>query len=262
MLTVACHQGEPPVLPEVEEKGDVYFSGYYWNYKTSSTLVGPGPNRFSSSPDNIFIDANGMLHLRITKGNNVWLCSELISVKEFGYGTYEFTTFGTLDNLNENVVLGLFTWDDYSFQNEANSEVDIEFSKWGNASDSLLLTYSVQPVWFDTPGPYAERSYKPKINKSIINGETRHLFTWTPDSVVWKSFTANDNVNPFAKWVFNKNNISRTKIEGNRVSNPIIIPKPSDSTNVRFNLWLLHSKAPSDGKEAEVIIKSFKYYPL
>ena len=97
-----CKQSDPP---EPTEKGDLYFSGYYWNFKNSGTnKMGPGPNYFASDTGNIYVDGNGMLHMKITKENNKWYCSELISVKEFGYGTYMFTTQSDLTTLNETSI--------------------------------------------------------------------------------------------------------------------------------------------------------------
>jgi hypothetical protein len=257
-----CKQSDPP---EPTEKGDLYFSGYYWNFKNSGTnMMGPGPNYFASDTGNIYVDGNGMLHMKITKENNKWYCSELISVKEFGYGTYMFTTQSDLTTLNEKAVLGLFSWNDYSFQTQANSEVDVEFARWGNASDSLLLTYSVQPVWFDNPSPYVERTRRPLMPASKLKTTCTHVFKWTPDTITWNSYEGDyyPGLTPMAEWKYDKSNTPRTKMEGNQVSNPIVIPAPADSTNARINLWLLNGQAPANGSETEVVIKSFKYFPL
>jgi hypothetical protein len=264
LALAACKQSDPPPLNEVVEKGDFYFSGYYWKIKNSlGNSVGPGPNKFSGSSDNIWLDQDGMLHLKITKYNNIWYCSEVISVKEFGYGTYVFTTASDLSTFNEKTVLGLFCWNDYSFQSQANSEVDIEFARWNNTSDSLLLTYSVQPVWFDNPTPYIERSKRPRIPVSAVKGLSTHVYKWTADSIRWESYTGDQypGGKQIASWTFLKNNISRRKLEGSKVSDPVVIPAPEDSTNVRFNLWLLHGQAPSNGKEQEAVIKSFRFIP-
>ncbi|MCX6284541.1 MAG: hypothetical protein NTW31_09940 [Bacteroidetes bacterium] len=77
---VSCKQSGQP---EPVSMGDLYFSGYYWNFKNSNdTAVGPGPNRFTSKYNNIFLDADASLHLKIIKNNNQWYCSELVSVKQ------------------------------------------------------------------------------------------------------------------------------------------------------------------------------------
>jgi hypothetical protein len=91
-----------------------------------------------------------------------------------------------------------------------------------------------------------------------------YMMRWTPDSVHWESYEGLNypGVNKVSQWTFTKNNVTRQKIEGSRTSNPILIPAPSDSTNVRFNLWLLNGQDPSDNQDKEVIISNFKYQPL
>ncbi|MBL0051149.1 MAG: hypothetical protein IPP29_06310 [Bacteroidetes bacterium] len=264
LLYGGCKQSAPTDVVVADEKGDLTFSGYNWKYKNALTPVGPGPNRFLGTAENAWVDNAGSLHMRISKKNNFWYCSEIISVKEFGYGTYVFTCENDIRNLNEKNVFGFFTWDDYSFQKEGNSEVDIEFSKWNNPNDTLVLTYSVQPVIFQNPVPYSERTYKPPIATSLISKATTHMMRWTPDSVYWESYEGEfyPGPNKIASWSFDKNNIPRSKLENNLVSDPIVIPGPGDSTNLRFNYWLLNGQPPTNGLEYEMVIKSFKYFPL
>ncbi len=40
--------------------------------KASPGLVGPGPNVFSDSPENVWVDAAGQLHMRITARDGQW----------------------------------------------------------------------------------------------------------------------------------------------------------------------------------------------
>ena len=260
----ACKQSSPDEFPLPEEKGDLYFSGYYWNYKDASTPVGPGPNRFLGTNENAWVDTDGNLHLKIAKKDNFWYCSEIISTKEFGYGTYVMTSLSDISTFNEKYVFGFFTWSDYSFQTDGNSEVDIEFSRWNNPNDSLLFSYAVQPVIFSNPQPYKERTNKPLVSTSYLKKASTHMMRWTRDSIVWESYEGENypGSNLLSKWSFNNSNIPRTKIEGNNTSDPIIIPKPDDSTNVRFNFWLLNGQAPSNNLGSEIVIKSFKYTPL
>ena len=262
----ACHQPEPPAI-NTEEKGDIAFSGYQWKIKSTEAgqVVGPGPNVFSRSLDNVWLDANNMLHLKITKVGSQWRCSEVVSTKEFGYGTYIFTTASDLTTLNERAVLGLFTWNDYSFQTQGNSEIDVEFARWGDSSDTSLLTYSVQPVWFSQPAPYIERTRRPAMQVSKLKKTCIHVFKWTADLVTWASYEGEvypTNNLPLASWSYDKSNRTRQKLEGNQVSNPIVIPAPEDSTNVRFNLWLLNGQGPANNSQTEVVIKDFRFIPL
>jgi hypothetical protein len=261
---VACEQSDPNLAGDPNEVGDIRFSGYNWNVKNSNEgLMGPGLNYFSNSTDNVWVDQDGLLHLRIAKRNNKWYCSEVITTQEFGYGTYVFTVDGDLTTLNQKAVFGLFTWSDYTFVEEANSEVDVEFSRWNNPADSFLLTYSVQPVWFDNPLPYTERSRRPAMAVSKLRSTTTHVFTWTPDTITWSSYDGDSYTAtaPFATWSFDKSNQPRQKIEGGRTSQPVVIPDPSTTTNARINLWLLGGLAPTDNRDIEVVIRQFRYIP-
>ncbi|MBU3676256.1 MAG: hypothetical protein FGM54_03615 [Chitinophagaceae bacterium] len=264
LALASCKQSPPPPFVEPEIKGDFAFSGYQWKYKNATTPVGPGPNRFAGNNKFAWVDALGNLHLKIAPENNVWQCSEIISTKVFGYGTYVFTCLSDISNFNERVVFGFFTWDNYSFQTQANSEVDVEFSRWGNSNDSGLVTYSVQPVIFSNPIPYSERTHKPKIATSYLKQPMTYMMKWTPDSIGWESYAGLNypGTELVSSWTFTKNNIPRSKIENNLTSNPIIIPAPSDSTNFRFNFWLLNGQAPSNNLPHEIVLSNFKYTPL
>ncbi len=262
LVLSSCNQSDPAEL--TTPKGPLLFSGYTWNYKNHDNPVGPGPNRFLGTKENVWVDNEGKLHLKIAKKNNLWYCSEIISDKVFGYGRYVFTSETDIRDFDQKAVFGFFTWDNYSFQKQGNSEIDIEFAKWDAPNDSLLVTYSVQPVWFSNPTPYQERSTRPFINTKYISKTMTHMMLWTPDGVSWESYEGENypGTNKVAEWSFDKTNRSRNKIEGTRISDPIVIPAPSDSTNFRFNFWLLNGVAPNNGKEHEMIVKNFKYTPL
>ncbi len=263
LLFAACKQSPPPVITGPEEKGDIRFSGYEWWFKSSTTPVGPGPCVFSDSSANIWVDAQGLLHMKITNRNGAWQCAELVSVKEFGYGTYQFTTVSNVVDINEKIVVGLFTWDTYSFQTQANSEIDIEFSKWDNTNNTNTLTYSAQPV-ANWPTQFTERSNKPAMaSLDPLRGITTHVFEWTPSVVRWRSYEGeNVNGSPIASYDFTSNNTPRKKVESGLTSDAIVIPAPSDSTNARINTWLLFGDPPTNGQEFELILKTFKYTPI
>jgi hypothetical protein len=267
LVLLSCKQSNPPLKPIIEDTtydSTIFFSGIKWYIKSGlNNKLGPGPNYFSNSSKNVFLDNSGNLHLKITNENGKWNCAEVISKDFFGYGTYVFKLISNVADIEKNVVYGFFTWDNNSFLEQANSEVDIEFSKWGKSSDSLTLTQSVQPVWFNIPAPYIERTNHPQININKIRFPSSHAFTWTDSLITWKSYEGTDypGTNLIASWRFDKNNQARTKLEGGKESNPIVIPKPGSDTHARINLWLLNGIAPSDNKEVELIVKEFKFIP-
>src|SRR4029453_2522245 len=121
----------------------VEFSGYTWQVKSSEEGVGPGPNYFSDSPDNVWVDSSGLLHLKLTYLKGRWYCAELINTQSLGLGRYSFQLGSPVSDLDPNVVLGLFTWSDYPAYN--NREIDIESSRGANADAVTNGRYVVQP---------------------------------------------------------------------------------------------------------------------
>jgi hypothetical protein len=245
----------------------VQFSGYRWLVKQSDQRVGPGPNYFSGREENVWVDKEGNLHLKITQRDGKWWAAEVYSQKDFGHGTYVFQVTGRPDNLDQNAVLGLYTWDNTTFMTDANSEIDIEFARWGDPAQKILQ-YSVQP----TRGPdaaqgqtYRERWFEEE--PLITTGASTHTFTWLRDRVSFASYDGRRSSSlpkPLARWTFSGNQPARrAKDEG--VSRPVVFPRPGRNTKAQMNLWLNDSNgdgagdAPSDGKEIEIVIEKFEF---
>ena len=258
----SCKQSDPEEAL-ARTATEVTFSGRKWDIK--SGYNGPGPNSFSKAYENVWVDEKGYLHMAITKhedGN--WYSSEVISQENMGYGTYAFTIQGNPLTFAKNVVLGLFTWDNSTFHDQGNSEVDIEFSKWGVEDDTHPLTTSVQPVFFSTY--FAERSHQHMIDPELLNGVSTHIFTWTDTLITWKSFKGDDfrNAEPIASWQFDLDHPPRIKEENGNQSLPIVIPAPGPTTNARINFWTQTyiANGPSNGLNHEIVIRKFEYLPL
>jgi hypothetical protein len=206
----------------------ISFAGYDWTVK--DLRWGPGPNDFSDSTENVWVDDLGQLHMRITRREGRWFAAEVISRDVFGYGTYSFSLGNRVDQLNENVVFGLFTWDNDACASNYN-EIDIEFSRFSRVDDQNSQ-YVVQP--FDTCGII--RFDMPGVDSST------HMFDWEPDRVDFLSFQGPDLIQ---SWEFGEQRC---------------IPAPING-NARINLWLFRGVPPSDGQEVEVLITDFQFTP-
>jgi hypothetical protein len=252
---------QPAYTPPSNDNG-LTFAGMRWNVRTNDMPLGPGPNVFSKSTDNVYVDQSGYLHLKIKNVNGQWRCAELESQQTFGYGTYVFTVKSDVAHLDPNVVAGFFTWDNNNL-NQANSEIDIEFAKWGNASDQYTYTSSVQPVKFDNPDIYLERTSQPAMNVSSLAGPSTHAFTWTSSLVTWNSYSGSTYPGNalIASWRYDNTNQPRIKYQSGQQSAPVVIPAPGSDTRVHINLWLLNGHAPMNGQEVEVVVSDFKYIP-
>jgi hypothetical protein len=212
------------------------FSGYTWGVKASPLPVGPGPNKFSDLDSDIFVDSNGRLHLKIVQREGEWYCSEIVHTHSLGYGTYTFVLTSAVDQLDPNVVLGLFTWDDLAPQYNYR-EIDIEFSRWGNPK-ALNSQYVIQP--------YTQTGNLHRFATRLQGRHSTHLFEWHKDGVRFHSFQGSP-ANP-------GNQIDKWTYLG--TDNP-----PPGDENIRLNLWLMNGTPPTGGKEVEVVVESFQYEP-
>ena len=205
----------------------ITWSGVSWELKTSSGAVGPGPNIFDKA--NVWIDANGALHLRIARNAaGQWTCAEILG-PHYGYGTYTFNLASRVDALDQNAVLGLFTWSDRA--QYANREIDIEFARWGNPADPTNGQYVVQP--YDRPA-HLKRITQPSSSASS------HRFSWQQNRVSWESYDANGGV--VEQYVYTGSDVPRTGDE-----------------RVHLNLWLFRGAAPANGAPVEVVLSSFVF---
>lgn len=213
---------------------EISFSGYNWTVRTSAgETQGPGPNYFSNSEENVWLDENGYLHLKITKNDSKWYCAEIYSHKSFGYGTYNFKLAPGFQDLDKNVILGLFTYLD------DKNEIDIEFAKWGN-ENAKLGQFVVQP--YSNLGNLHRFEF-PEIDKDSVHG-----FTWCEGYIKFYSAINSefdyDEENLVENWFYTGDDN----------------PEPS-SERVHMNLWLMDGNAPSDKEETEIVIEAFEFKP-
>ncbi len=214
----------------------ISFSGLTWNVKKSDIPAGPGPNYFSDQEQDLWVDQDGRLHMKIVNRDGRWYSTEVYTQAPLEHGTYTFTLASPVDQLDPNVVLGLFTWDNaapqYNFR-----EIDIEFSRWGDVG-ALNSQYVVQP--WDHPGNMH------RFNTILDGTYSTHRFSWASGSVQFSSFQGKSpNLgNLIDEWSYTGPDIP-----------------PSGEGNARINLWLMNGLAPSDGQEVEVIIDAFQYSP-
>ena len=214
----------------------INFSGYKWRVKTSSSKLDPGLNYFSDSKDNVWVDKQGYLHLKLTYHNNKWYCAEVICDKSFGYGKYIFYLGSRIEQLDKNIVLGLFTFDDDPESN--HRELDIEFSRWGDSTNLKNSQFVVQPFYV-TGNQY-------RFKTQLTDADSVHYFDWKRNSILFKSVFGSDPERGVV--------ISSYKYTGS------YIPPPGNE-KPRISLWLMNGLAPSNSLEAEVIIKKFGFVP-
>lgn len=207
------------------------FSGISWQVRSNAVPRGPGPNRFSDSAENVWVDSEGRLHLRITHAGEVWSCAEVTSAEPFSYGTYRWVLDTPVHDLDPNVVLGLF-----SYSSDTN-EVDIEFARWGNTR-AANAQYVIQP----SPGvPRGLSSWN-----IAAESPSTHSFTWAP----YDREARPDNV------AYASLGSAGQPLQSARLSQPVA---PAASQRIHINLWLDRGRPPQ--REVEIIIRKFEFIP-
>jgi len=219
----------------------ISFSGYDWLVKSSSSTfsgtAAPGNNFYSDSSENVWVDGNGWLHLKITNKNDKWYCAEVSLTKPLGYKKYIFQVNSRIDEFHPNVVGGLFTYLDGTDNAE---EIDIEFSKWGIVQRPTNAQYAVQPS--DSIGNTKN------FNLNLTGEATTHQIDWKPGKIDFVSYHGYYPSIPSDSTMI----ISRWNYSGKDV------PK-NQNGKLHINLWLFHRGEidPADHPETEMVIKSF-----
>ncbi|MHB8510722.1 MAG: LamG domain-containing protein [Actinomycetota bacterium] len=216
LLGPAARASAPP------HAGDLWFAGHWWSVTDSGKdRFLPGPNYFSASKRNVWVDGKGRLHLKITKVRGRWLCPDIQSEDTFGYGAFTWRVGSGL-LFDPNIVLGLFTWNDQSEFN--HREIDFESARWGDRATSPNADFTVQG--FDTFD-----------NEARISAQRPGTVTinWLPYQI---GFSYNDQ-----SWTYRG------------------VSDPPPSASIDMNLWLFNGAAPTNGRGVEVIISSLSFTP-
>jgi hypothetical protein len=205
----------------------IRFSGFEWTVKSSDHTVGPGPNFFSDSGENVWVDGRGYLHMRITYRDGRWWCAEIICACSPGFGTYAFRIPAeTIRGFDANAVLGLFNWsDDPAF---AHREIDLELSRWGQKGNPNAQ-FVVQP--YERPGHISRFEL-------AAGGPATLTYSWLSTRVLFKALNGSGRL------------LRNFEFRGD-------VPAPGG--NPRINLWLLGGQPPQEGAEVHIVVESFSF---
>ena len=143
-----------------------------------------------------------------------------------------------MDELDKNVVLGLFTWDDaapeYNYR-----EIDIEFSRWGKETGDNSQ-FVVQP--------WEHAGNRHRFNMNLQGDRSIHSFDWSLNNIQFSSFHGHksppDPSDEIESWLYAGTDIP-----------------PEGDENARINLWLLDGNPPSDSEAVEIVIEAFEFIP-
>lgn len=214
----------------------VDFAGRTW--KVSDRYGAPGPNWFSNAC--VWVDGNGWLHLQVKKFGTTWHSAEVQTTNTLGYGEYRWYVGSRVDDMDTNVVAGLFT---YEYLPGDENEVDIEFTKAFTDDPATNLHYTIQPYYA------AGHQYQKAM--SLTNVDTTHRFIWNPGYIRWESWYGHsasppDTNNLLGSWTYTSNDV------------PV-----HSNEHCYINLWMFLGELPVEtaSNKLEMIIKDFVFTP-
>lgn len=217
----------------------LYFSGYKWVSKDSKEkITGPGQNFFSGSKENVWVDPHGKLHLKTSRKDGRWYCSEVRLTESFGYGEYTFRVEANPAKLDKNFVVGFFTYD-HDDSAHHHREIDMEFATWGKDND-LNTQYVVQPA----SNPENISRFNTDLSRT-----TEHTISWRKNKIRFKSsyvISQKDTVvlKTYAEWSKKPHRVVRKGQE-----------------KFSINIWLYKASFASDFKDYEVVLSQFYFIP-
>jgi hypothetical protein len=220
--------GTPQLAPTVPVK----FSGYDWDVRTIAADRG-GLNHLYDG-DNAWVDQKGALHIRMKKKGDRWTCAEVVLGRSLGYGTYAMTVRDS-SHLEPAAVLSLNTFDQWG-GDQNYRELDVEISRWGDATSKNNAQYGVQPFYI--PGNVAPFTAPP--------GTLTHSFHWEPGRVTFRTVrgsSANARASVVSEHVFTSG-----------------VPSPGQE-RLLLGLYDVASGTSPMQKDSEIVIEKFEYLP-
>lgn len=230
IVAITAVKGSGPIA--MAPTKPLQFSGYDWKVRTISSDRGGMNNLYDG--DNAWTDEKGALHLQIKKKGDKWSCAEVVSDRNFGYGTY-ITVVRDVSRLEPSTILSFTTFDDWGGEQHYR-EMDTEFGRWGEPDRNSNAQFGIQP--FYVPG-----------NLDPFVAPTGAL----TNSMHWESGRASFQT------VRGKSNRGDARVVAQHMFTSGV-PTPGKET-FQFLFYVVASEKAPESKDAEVVIEKFEYLP-
>ena len=209
----------------------IRFSGYEWEVRQLPSDGGGVAHANRAS--NVWTDAAGCLHLRITREGGEWTGAELNLSRSLGYGSYSFVV-RQAPRLEPSTVMGLFMYDHLEPGPE-HREIDIELSQWGDPAIKNAQ-FVIQPYYIPAN---VFRFMSP------AGAKLTHSIRWEAGRASFKTLQEGPGV--------------RSRVVAEHVFTSGI-PSPGEE-KVHLNLYIYGRSRTPQQNGVEVVIEKFQYLP-
>lgn len=224
---IVDNRGAPAVFPPPKT---LNFSAYEWAMSSGWNFRAGSRNLFD--PANVWRDANGALHLRISGSQGRWTSAEVKLTRSLGYGTYQFRV-RDISQLEPSAVLTLVSWDGVGTE-QNRRELDVELSRWG-IDNNDNAHYVVQPYYV----PANIMRFR------VPAGVFTHSFHWEPGQVTFSTASGSGS--------------SGTALLKQHVFSSGV-PRAGQES-VRISLFVFDKGQVPLKRDNEVVIEKFEYLP-
>jgi len=226
-LAIVNDRGTAALFPPPKT---INFSGYEWAVSSGSIYRAGSRNIFD--PANVWTDAAGALHLRISGSPGKWTAAEVKLTRSLGYGTYRFQV-RDISRLEPSAVLTLVSWDGVGTE-QNRRELDVELSGWGHLNNDNAH-YVVQPYYIPAN----------IVRFRVPAGVFTHSFHWEPGQATFSSAAGSRSagISLLKQHVFTSG-----------------VPA-AGSESVRISLYVFNQGQVPLKKGNEVVIEKFEYLP-
>lgn len=217
---------------------NITWAGHSWKV-TSGGMAGVA----KGNPANVTVDEKGYLHLNIVKSGDKWTASEVFTIEEFGFGTYQWIVEGDVYEMDPVTVLGLFTYGPEHHKGaNAENEIDIEFSQWNRTCKPCNADFTVYPSTGNRK-PKGVSAWEDNFHVSGGTLTTARM-EWFPDHIV---FTLMDGAQPIGS----TDKVIKTETYSSDKTNI-----PQVAAPVGINLWCF-KQTPAVNQSA--VIRDFQF---
>jgi hypothetical protein len=207
----------------------IAFGGYEWNVRQRPSERG-GFNQYA---DNARTDADGALHLTLTRKGDTWTSAEVVMTRSLGYGTYAFV-IRDLTGLDPAAMLTLFTYDE-SGPPDSYREMDIQIQR-PDPQSPVAGQYVLQPYYVAAN----------LARFAVPSGPSTYSFRWEAGRVVFVTAPGR-----------------RPQLHGSGAAEhefTVGVPTPGQE-RIGINLSYFKKSPAPPQRDVEVVIERFQYFP-
>lgn len=200
---------------------------------------GGGDNLWSDSPQSVWVDSLGRLHLKLRQEDGVWKSAEVYSMNTTRHGRHRFLVEGPLAELDRNVRVGLFLYA------PTGQELDIEFATWSENVACQNASFSIHPAPVPLDPCQPTLAYHPF--QLIQGGTSTHIIDWRESVVTFRSTGYFDPGTGRDIAFVQERTFRESRLK---------FPSETAGMRIHINVWLSAEapREPAAGREVEIII--------